>query len=108
MPARSKSSTRRAFRGLSLCGLRGAVVTAVAGPTAVYLLPRGGLSLRNRIRVALDRPLGDIADGSAVRFDSPPGMAFTMADGGEGNAAGDRPLGGFGVRDGGPLGASRT
>jgi len=103
MPARSKLPTRRAFLGWWIAGLLGAIVTAVAGPTAVYLLPRGGLNLRNRIRVALDRPLGDIADGSAVRFDSPPGMAFTMADGGEANAAGDPTFGGFVVRDRGTL-----
>jgi len=103
MPARSKLPTRRAFLGWWIAGLLGAIVTAVAGPTAVYLLPRGGLNLRNRIRVALDRPLADIADGSPVRFDSPPGMAFTMADGGEANAAGDPTFGGFVVRDRGTL-----
>ena len=53
--------------------------------------------------MALDTPLADSADGSAVRFDSPPGTAFTMADGATEMPAGDPTFGGFVVRDRGTL-----
>jgi Rieske Fe-S protein len=79
-------------------------VAAVAGPIAVYLLPthlpnRG----KGKIRVALATPVDELKEGAATRFDSPPGMAFVMADGGELNAAGDPTFGGFLTRDQGTL-----
>jgi Rieske Fe-S protein len=79
-------------------------VAAVAGPIAVYLLPA---HLPNRgkakIRVALTTPVDELKEGAAARFDSPPGMAFVIADGGELNAAGDPTFGGFLTRDQGTL-----
>ena len=79
-------------------------VAAVAGPIAVYLLPT---HLPNRgkakIRVALTTPVDELKEGAATRFDSPAGMAFVMADGGELNTAGDPTFGGFLTRDHGTV-----
>ena len=55
------------------------------------------------MRVALASPVADLAEGAVARFDSPAGTAFTMADGGEGNRAGDPTFGGFLTRDQGKL-----
>jgi cytochrome b6-f complex iron-sulfur subunit len=100
----SKSSTRRAFLGWWIAGLLGATVATALGPLAVYIFPprRPGQRI-GKIRVALGTSLAGIAEGTAVRFDAPAGMAFTMADGGEANAAGDPTFGGFVARDGGTL-----
>jgi Rieske Fe-S protein len=80
------------------------LVAAAAGPIAVYLLPthlpnRG----KGKIRVALTTPVAELKEGAATRFDSPLGMAFVMADGGELNTAGDPTFGGFLARDQGTL-----
>jgi cytochrome b6-f complex iron-sulfur subunit len=101
---RSKSPTRRAFLGWWIGGLLAALVAAVGAPIGVYIFPpRGPNQGTRKIRVALDRPVAEIAEGTATRFDSPAGVAFTMADGGEANAAGDPTYGGFIVRDRGTL-----
>jgi cytochrome b6-f complex iron-sulfur subunit len=103
-PERSKSPTRRAFLGWWIAGLLGATVASALAPLAVYIFPPRAANQRiGKIRVALATPLAEIAEGSAVRFDAPAGMAFTMADGGEANSAGDPTFGGFVTRDRGTL-----
>jgi Rieske Fe-S protein len=97
-------STRRTFLGWWLGVLLMTTVAAVAGPVAVYLLPTQLPNRRKaKIRVALATPVDELKEGAATRFDSPPGMAFVMADGGELNAAGDPTFGGFLTRDQGTL-----
>src|SRR4029077_9603275 len=103
-PASSKAPTRRAFLGWWIAGLLTATVVTAVAPLAVYIFPPLRRNLgAGKIRVALNTPLAEIADGSAVRFDSPAGMSFTMADGGEGNTAGDPTYGGYLARDNGTL-----
>ena|ERR1700730_4654111 len=102
--ARSKAPTRRTFLGWWIAGLLGATVASAVGPLAVYIFPARNPNQRaGRIRISLSKSPVDIAEGTAVRFDSPQGMAFTMADGGEGNAAGDPTFGGFLARHEGSL-----
>ena len=103
-PAKSKAPTRRAFLGWWIAGLLGATVASVVAPLGIYIFPPRGANQRaGKIRVGLPTSLADIVEGSAMRFDSPAGTAFTMADGGENNSAGDPTFGGFLVRDRGTL-----
>ena len=103
-PASTKTPTRRTFLGWWIAGLLTSIVVAVLAPLGVYVFPPLRPNLRaGKIRVSLNTPLADIAEGSAVRFDSPAGVSFTMADGGEGNTAGDPTYGGYLARDQGTL-----
>jgi cytochrome b6-f complex iron-sulfur subunit len=100
----SRPTTRRAFLGWWIAGLLGATIGTVLAPLAVYIFPPRGQNMRaGKIRVALPKPVADIAEGTAVRFDSPAGTSFTMADGGEANAAGDPTFGGYLIRARGVL-----
>src|SRR5260370_11628124 len=93
--AGAKTPTRRTFLGWWIAGLLTAIVVAVLAPLGVYVFPPLRPNLRaGKIRVSLNTPLADIAEGSAVRFDSPAGMSFTIAYGGEANTAGDPTYGG--------------
>jgi len=81
-----------------------ATVATVVAPLAIYLFPgRGPNQTKQKIRVTLATPVAALAEGAASRFDAPAGMAFTIADGGEQNTAGDPTFGGFLTRDGGQL-----
>ena len=76
----------------------------MAAPLGIYIFPpRSPNQAKQKIRVALATPVEALPEGAASRFDAPPGLAFTMADGGEGNAAGDPTFGGFLTRDKGTL-----
>jgi Rieske Fe-S protein len=76
----------------------------VVTPLGLYLFPpRAPNQTKQKIRVALDTQVAALREGAASRFDAPAGMAFIMADGGEGNAAGDPTFGGFLTRDQGNL-----
>jgi len=101
---RRKRVTRRTFLGWWLATLLTATVASVAAPLGVYLFPaRPKNQRRQTVRVALAAPVAALAEGAAARFDAPAGTAFTMADGGEGNRAGDPTFGGFLTRDQGQL-----
>jgi Rieske Fe-S protein len=98
------ATTRRTFLGWWIATLLTATVATVAAPLGVYLFPARASSQRKQtVRVALASPVADLAEGAVARFDSPAGTAFTMADGGEGNRAGDPTFGGFLTRDQGKL-----
>jgi cytochrome b6-f complex iron-sulfur subunit len=100
----AKLPTRRSFLGWWIGGLLAATAASVVAPLGVYLFPPRSPNMRKvRVRVALPTPVADIPEGGAALFDSPPGMAFTMVDGGEANAPGDPTFGGYLVRDGGRL-----
>jgi Rieske Fe-S protein len=101
---RSRTPTRRAFLGWWIGTLLTATVAAVAAPLGIYLFPPPSPNrTKQTIRVALATPVAALEEGAASRFDAPAGMAFIMADGGEGNAAGDPTFGGFLTRDQGAL-----
>jgi len=98
------ATTRRAFLGWWLATLLTATVVTVAAPLGVYLFPARPKNQRKQtVRVELAAPVAELADGAVTRFDAPAGTAFTMADGGEGNRAGDPTFGGFLTRDQGKL-----
>jgi len=101
---KNNATTRRTFLGWWLGTLlTAAVVTAVA-PVAVYLFPpRNPNQVKEKVRVALDRPLSSLQEGTVTRFDAPAGTAFLMADGGEQNSPGDPTFAGFVTRDQGQL-----
>jgi Rieske Fe-S protein len=64
-----------------------ATVVAALSPIAVYIFP----------------PRNALKEGDVSRFAAPAGLAFVMADGGEGNAAGDPTFAGYLTRDRGTL-----
>jgi Rieske Fe-S protein len=98
------ATTRRTFLGWWIATLLTATVATAAAPLGVYLFPaRPGSQRKQTVRVALASPVAALAEGAVARFDSPAGTAFTMADGGEGNRAGDPTFGGFLTRDQGKL-----
>ena len=98
-----RTPTRRTFLGWWIATLLTATVATVVAPLAVYIFPRTPNQARQKIRLVLSGPVTALPEGAASRFDAPPGAAFIMADGGEGNAAGDPTFGGFLTRDKGTL-----
>ena len=99
-----KGPTRRTFLGWWIATLMSATVVTALAPLLVYVIPaRAKGQAKQKVRVALATPVDALPEGAASRFDAPAGMAFTMADGGEGNTAGDPTFGGFLTRDQGKL-----
>jgi Rieske Fe-S protein len=93
--------TRRTFLGWWIAGLMTATVVTGLAPLLVYLWPAAPKAQKKGpITVALDKPIDQLADGDAVKFDAPktPNSAFIMADGGGDNAAGELAFGGFLVK----------
>jgi Rieske Fe-S protein len=85
-----------------MAGLLTATVVTGLAPILVFLWPAPPKGQKKTpITVALDKPLGQIAAGEAVKFDAPttPNTAFIMANGGGDNAAGGLAFGGFAVTD---------
>ena len=100
----TKAPTRRTFLGWWLGTVLAATVVAAAGPIAVYLFPpRNPNQTKEKIRVTLDTSLSSLREGGVSRFESPPGTAFVMADGGENNSPGDPTFAGYMTRDQGRL-----
>jgi len=85
-----------------MAGLLTATVVVGLAPILVFLWPappKGQKKLP--VTVALDKPLDQLANGEAVKFDAPtsPNTAFIMANGGGDNAPGALAFGGFAVKD---------
>lgn len=77
------------------------VVTGLA-PMLVFLWPAPAKGQKKvAVPVALGKPIDQLADGEAIKFDAPttPNTAFIMANGGGDNAAGELAFGGFAVKD---------
>jgi Rieske Fe-S protein len=97
-------TTRRTFLGWWIATILTATAATVAAPLGIYIFPpRSPNQAKQKIRVALATAVDTLPEGTASRFDAPQGLAFTMADGGEGNSAGDPTFGGFLTRDKGTL-----
>jgi len=54
-----------------LAGLLTATVVAAIAPILVYIWPPQGASKAVDLKVNLPKPMGEIADGDAVKFDAP-------------------------------------
>jgi Rieske Fe-S protein len=99
-----KEPTRRTFLAWWMASILTATVVAALSPIAVYIFPpRNPNQRKQKIRVALDTPVDALKEGGVSRFAAPAGMAFVMADGGEGNTAGDPTFAGYLTRDKGTL-----
>lgn len=94
--------TRRTFLGWWMAALMTATVVTGLAPILVYLWPAHPKGQKKgSVTVALDKPIDQLANGEAIRFDAPkvPNTAFIMANGGGDNAAGELAFGGFAVKD---------
>lgn len=99
--------TRRTLLVWYMGGLLTATVVAVLGPILVYIWPAPPKGQKfEKVQVSLGKDLGQLADGEAVRFDSPSNpqnTAFVMADGGGDNAKGDLAFAGYAVKNSGQV-----
>ena len=87
-----------------MAGLLTSTVVAAVAPILVFLWPAPPKGQAKRhIAIALDKPVTQLVDGDAIKFDAPmsPNSAFVMADGGGDNAPGDLAFSGFLVKSGG-------
>ncbi|MDQ6879022.1 MAG: Rieske 2Fe-2S domain-containing protein [Candidatus Dormibacteraeota bacterium] len=94
--------TRRTFLGWWMASLMTATVITGLAPILVYLWPAPPKGQKKGpVTVALDKPLDQLSNGEAIKFDAPtsPNTAFIMANGGGDNAAGELAFGGFAVKD---------
>ncbi len=85
-----------------MAALLTATVVAGAMPVLVYLWPAPPKGQKKGpIKVTLDKPIDQLQNGDAIKFDAPksPNSAFIMADGGGDNAPGDLAFGGFVSKD---------
>lgn len=97
-----KRVTRRTFLGWWMASLLTSTVVIGLAPILVFLWPAPPTGQKKGpVKVALDKPLDQLANGEAIKFDSPtsPNTAFIMANGGGDNAAGELAFGGFAVKD---------
>src|SRR6266853_2039804 len=85
-----RTTTRRTFLGWWMAAILTSTVVTVVAPLAVYIFPpRNPNQTKQKIRIALDTQVDALQEGGVSRFQAPAGMAFVMADGGEGNSAMD-------------------
>lgn len=91
--------TRRNFIVWWLAGLLTATGVALIAPLLVYIYPPSGSNQRQQLKVTLQKALGELRIGEAVKFDAPKNTAFVMLDGGGDNAPGDPAFSGYAVRE---------
>lgn len=87
--------TRRNFIAWYLAGLLTAAGAAVVAPLVIFLYPPAGSSKPRPLTIKLDRALDQVQEGDALKFQSPPGTGFVMADGGGDNRPGAIAFGGY-------------
>jgi Rieske Fe-S protein len=104
--SRPRGFTRRTFIGWWIASLLTSTVVVGLAPILVYLWPAPPKGQKKGpLAVTLSKPLDQLADGDAIKFDAPtsPNSAFLMADGGGDNAPGDIAFGGFVVKNSGKV-----
>lgn len=97
--ALNRPVTRRNFIVWYLGGLLTATVVAMTLPLLVFLYPPAADAKKQDLKIKLDRPLPDLKEGQAVRFDAPKETGFRMVDGGGVNGAGKIAFAGYVVRE---------
>ncbi len=89
-----------------MAALMTATVVTGAAPLLVFLWPHAPKGQKKGVlTVALDKPINQLSEGEALRFNAPasPNSAFIMADGGGDNAAGELAFAGFAVKNQGQV-----
>jgi len=98
--------TRRTFLGWWMASLMTATVVTGLAPILVFLWPAPPKGQKKTaLTVSIGKPLDQLADGDAIKFDAPtsPNAAFIMADGGGDNAPGELAFSGFVVKNQGKV-----
>jgi Rieske Fe-S protein len=104
--AAPKRVTRRTFLGWWMAALLTSTLVTAVAPVLVFLWPHPPKGQKKgTLTVALDKPIDQMNDGDAIRFNAPsnPNSAFIMADGGGDNAAGELAFAGFAVKNQGKV-----
>jgi Rieske Fe-S protein len=104
--AAPKRVTRRTFLGWWMAALLTSTVITGVAPLLLFLWPHPPKGQKKAIlSVALDKPIDQLNDGEALRFNAPssPNSAFIMADGGGDNAAGELAFAGYAVKNQGKV-----
>lgn len=71
----------------------------MVAPLLVYIYPPAAGTKKKDVPVTLDKPVSDLANGEAVKFESPKETGFVMTDGGGDNAPGKIAFGGYVVKE---------
>ena len=93
--------TRCNFIVWYLGGRLTATVAAIIAPPLVFVYSPAGSKKQSRLTVRLDRPLGQLGEGDALKFASPRDTGFVMRDGGGDNSSGAIAFNGYVVREAG-------
>jgi Rieske Fe-S protein len=71
----------------------------MVAPLLVYIYPPASGTKKKDVPVTLDKSLPQLANGEAVKFESPRETGFVMKDGGGDNAPGKIAFGGYVVKE---------
>jgi Rieske Fe-S protein len=72
---------------------------AIVLPIVVYIYPPAGSTKKKDLPVSLDKPLNQVQNGDAVKFEAPKDTGFVMKDGGGDNAPGKIAFAAYAVKD---------
>jgi len=73
---------------------------AALAPLLIYIWPPAGGNKKESFKVPLDKPLGELQDGEAVKFSAPKDSGFLMQGGGGDNYPGKIAFAGYAVKAG--------
>jgi Rieske Fe-S protein len=76
-----------------------ATVVAILMPLLVFIYPPEGTTKKKDLPIALDKPLDQIQNGDAIKFEAPKDTGFVMKDGGGDNAPGKIAFAAYAVKD---------
>ena len=91
--------TRRNFLAWYLAGLLTALGLAIVAPLLVYIYPPASGNKKKDVPITLDKSVPQLANGEAVKFESPKATGFVMLNGGGDNAPGKIAFGGYLVKE---------